>query len=198
MGWYVPVSTEDLDRWKEAGHLEFYQELQIDPRTLSIAGINHEFGAIRNEWDGDFVEALIADMNSRTQIHDPKKLETLYDFVFETHTYCGEGKYRYHPLLGPIYKYPKPFEWCWPIFIPDHFEILYQGIKRGLSYLVISDLKNQCEFLDANSCKIHAIKPHVCKEFPYQEIDGQRQLALFEEFIKICPGLKRQSIPDIP
>ncbi len=130
-------------------------------------------------------------MSSVNRLKDNYKAEEVYNFVLENHDYVGEGKYRYHALLGFIYKYPAEYNWTWPIFIPKSLEVVYKGMDVGLDYIIISDLKNQCEFLEDNSCSIHSIKPNICRIFPFEKIEGELKMTLFEEFEKICSGLKK-------
>ncbi len=59
MGWYIPITRQDLDLWNKKGKLEYHSKIQVDPRAISIVGINEGFGGYSREWDGDFMERVI-------------------------------------------------------------------------------------------------------------------------------------------
>lgn len=111
----------------------------------------------------------------------------------EVHEYRGEGKLRYHPLLGNIYKFPSETGWIWPIFMPRNLDFVLQGMELGLDYTVISDLKDRCEFLHERKCSIHEFKPNVCNKFSFRIVKDKQHLGIFDEFEQIGQGLKKRN-----
>ena len=107
-GWYVPILEEDLLVWEKSGKTDFHEKIQIDPRAISIIGINFDFD--RSDWDEDFISRVKKNEDKCNGIIDTNKLKKIYDFVFDNHDYIGEGRHRDHPVLGDIYSFPKPYE----------------------------------------------------------------------------------------
>lgn len=191
-GWYVPLFKEDLIKWKKKQNnkVEIHKKIQVDPRKISIIGLNNH--SWKSEWNEEFIAYVKNHPNQCAEIMDTPKAQMVYDFLFEEHEYIGEGNHRKHPALGDVYKFPEPFEWQWPIFIPNHFDIVFKGMKLGISYLAITDLTGDCEFLENGLCSIHKRKPIACERFPYRRVEGKWRLSVFPKFIKVCKGLKRR------
>jgi Fe-S-cluster containining protein len=189
-GWYVPIFKEDLLKWKKNDKIDIFKKIQVDPRKISIIGLNNH--SWKSEWEENFIAYVKAHPEECSEITDFPKAHNIYDFLLENHEYIEEGNNRKHPALGDIYKFPEPYGWEWPIFIPKDFGTIFKGMKLGISYLAITDLTGDCEFLENGLCSIHKLKPLACELFPYRRIEGKWELSLFPKFMKVCKGLKKQ------
>lgn len=189
-GWYVPIFIEDLLIWKEKKRTDISKKLQVDPRKISIIGLNNH--SWKSEWDEEFMAYVKNHPEKCAQLDDIPRAEKVYDFLFENHEYVGEGKHQKHKALGDIYLFPRPYEWKWPTFVPDDLQTALRAMEHGLSYITQIDPTGDCIFLKNSLCILHPIKPMVCQRFPYRQIDGKWTLEGFEGLIKICRGLKKK------
>ncbi|MFO8017665.1 MAG: hypothetical protein R6U96_03460 [Promethearchaeia archaeon] len=189
-GWYVPIFKEDLLVWKQESRTGVYKNLQVDPRKISIIGLNNS--SWKSEWDEDFMAYVRNNPEKCAKLIDIPKTEKIYDFLFNHHEYMGEGKHRKHKALGDIYLFPRPYKWSWPKFVPKDFQTTLHAMDLGLSYIAQTDPTGDCIFLEDSLCVLHPIKPIACQKFPYRRIDGKWTLEGFEGLLKICKGLKKK------
>jgi len=172
-GFEVVVERQDIELWIKAGKRDFYQFLQIDPKCISQSGLA-----------GYHIEEINTLDKLNEQYDDDKyknKLQELKDFILKNHSYLGKGP----PL--PIYTILTKLGRT-PILVPKNLNILIEGLKWGLVYIIKYESGGSCPFLRDNLCSIHEIKPKACKLFPYNE---KGELRVDDFFIKICKGLKR-------
>lgn len=120
-----------------------------------------------------------------------QKFLDLIRFISEEHKYVGEPRMDRggNHILG-IFHLP---HWLFPdigyraILIPTKFNIILEGLKRGIRYKLINERQDRCEFLEKNRCSIHDIKPKACKEFPFNRNIGSQNET--ERLLKTCKGL---------
>jgi len=166
----VVIEQEDIERWIKAGNSNIYQYVQIDPKCISNTGLAGYH--IEEENTLEKLKAKYKDKGYN------KKLDELKEFILKNHIYLGKGPplpiYTFIPDLGRT-----------PILVPKNLNVLLDGLKWGLVYVVLYEVGGYCPFLKENLCSIHEIKPNVCRSFPYNE---EGDLNIDEFFIKICRG----------
>ena len=74
-----------------------------------------------------------------------------------------------------------------PILIPKSFDIVFEGLKQGLNYIIKLNSDGSCPFLNLNLCSIQNFKPKVCKRFPYDKDGGIKE---DNYFFSLCEDLK--------
>lgn len=74
-----------------------------------------------------------------------------------------------------------------PILVPKCFEVMQEGLKKGLIYILKYEKYSKCPFMEHNKCSIHDEKPSECRAFPY---DKEGNLRDDDYLRKICKGFK--------
>ncbi len=176
-GFEIVIEQEDIERWIKAGKSNFYQYVQIDPKCISNTGLA-----------GYHIEEVNTLQKLKEKYKDKEydsKLDELKEYILKNHVYLGKG---WPPL--PIYTF-LPDLGRTPILVPKNLNVLLEGLKWELVYVILFEVGGYCPFLKDNLCSIHEIKPNVCRSFPYNE---EGDLKIDEFFIKICQGLTKRSL----
>lgn len=145
----------------------------IDPKCISS---NMDIKTINNSENGN----TTVKKEQEDQEFDIKN-NKLIEFIQKNHSYYGQSPLRFH--LDTILPYTKQD----PILIPHNFNIMLEGIKLGLDYIVECDSYGNCSFLDLNECTIHEVKPIACKNFPFTK---DKCLRNDDIYVSICRGIK--------
>lgn len=171
----VVIQKEDIEKWINGGHSDFYQFVQIDAKSISPTGL----GGFHIE-EVNTLEILKKKYKDKTY---KKKLAKLKNFILKNHKFLGNG------LPLPIHTFITDLGRT-PILVPKSLKKLLKGLEWGLVYIIKFEVGGYCPFLDKNLCSIHDIKPKVCRSFPYNE---EGELKVDEFLINICQGLMKNS-----
>ncbi|MFX1606219.1 MAG: YkgJ family cysteine cluster protein [Promethearchaeota archaeon] len=176
-------------KWERQSKNEFLKHIQINPLSISPAGLgDYTYGESVIEIPG-LVERR-GENEEFNKVEFEKRLETMRNLVLENHDYCGEGEtnlpvYSYFSFFFPVDVYFEgvgPF----PIFRPQAFTVILKGMDLGVKYVLSFDSHGQCNFLEEDLCSIHEIKPVACQRFPFNQ-DGA--LRVDERVLEICCGI---------
>jgi len=189
MYWDIILTREDVLKWDRHSKNEFLKNIQINPLSISPAGLgDYTYGESVIEIPG-LVERS-EENNEFNKAEFEKRLETIRNFVLENHDYHGEGEtnlpvYSYFSFFFPVDTY---FEGVGPlpIFRPRSFKVILKGMDLEVKYVLSFDSHGHCIFLNENLCSIHEIKPVACQKFPFKQ-DGS--LRLDERVLDICQGI---------
>ena len=177
VGSEISISKNDIQNWINIGKLDLSLNFYIDPKSISTEGL----GGYHIEKKNALFELL-----KRYGEHNYElKKQELREFILKNHIYEGEGII---PL--PVYTFIEELGRM-PILIPRNYDVLFEGIDRGLDYLILYQTDGKCPFLEDNLCTIHEIKPLDCKTFPHNE---KGALKTDRYFLKICQGIKKRKI----
>jgi Fe-S-cluster containining protein len=187
--WEIILHKQDILKWEAAGKQEFLQHIQINPISISPAGLG----------DPRFGRSVI-ELPQMTQIKDfdekqfEAQLKLIKEFVLENHNYLGEGPFHFpvHGYFAFFFPTNTYFEGKGerPLFSPKNFKAILDGIELGLQYILIFNPAGHCNFLEGNLCSIHDLKPIACRMFPY---DTNGNLRVEEKILKLCRGFDYQS-----
>ncbi len=172
-GLEISIREIDLKKWIDKGENDFIDKIQIDPKSISpdgLAGYHIE--------EKNALLALLKQFNDNE--YQIKKKE-LKQFILENHDFLGNGIY---PI--PIYSFIEQLGRM-PVLIPHDFDVVIEGIKRNIDYIIKFKKDGSCPFLTDNLCSIQEIKPLDCKQFPY---DDKGAIKINNYFLKICNGIK--------
>ena len=171
-GLEISIRKEDILTWIRAEKENFVSHIQIDPKSISSEGL----GGYHIEEENALLELL---KNCDEEKYEEKKKE-LEAFITNNHEYLGKGIV---PL--PIYTFIDNLGRM-PILVPKTFQVILEGMKWGIAYILKYQLNRFCPFQKDNLCSIHDIKPHDCKRFPYDE---KGNLKTDSHILKICKGI---------
>ncbi|TFG07155.1 MAG: hypothetical protein EU539_05750 [Promethearchaeota archaeon] len=175
-GFKVTIKKEDVKLWKELEKSEILEHLKLDPECISLKEFNYHM-----DKDGSAVmkSKMLTNSNNLNV-----KLNNLVDFIHKKHDYQGSGSYPldYFTIIPNMRNNP--------ILIPKSYEIILEGMKLGLNYIINLDSRGFCPFLKLNSCIIHEFKPFDCKRFPFGYNGNLRN---DNYFLALCKGLKRKN-----
>ncbi len=169
-GFDVRVRDSEISKWDELGKDEFINHIQIDPKCISPEGLGGYHIEVKNDRKA---------LGRAFQNYSEEQKQELINFIQENHIFKGQGEI---PL--PIYTF-LPNMPPRPILIPKSYDIIKQGLKRNIVYILKFNLII-CPFLEGNLCSIHEIKPEDCKNFPFDQY-GNCFINDFE--LKICKGM---------
>jgi len=170
-GFEVRVCKKDIINWIRLGKEKFTQNIKIDPKCIAPEGLGGYH--LHEREDGKSLGKLFQNFSEEEK-------DELINFIMNHHTFKGQDEI---PL--PIYTF-LPNKPSRPVFIPKTLEIVKQGLKRKLVYILRFNL-NTCPFLKDNLCSIHEIKPEDCKYFPFDR-SGNCYINDYE--LKICKGMQ--------
>jgi Fe-S-cluster containining protein len=171
-GLEISIRKEDVLTWIKAGKEDYVSYVQIDPKSISSEGL----GGYHIEEENALLDLL---KNYGEEKYEEKKKE-LEAFIIKNHYYLGKGIV---PL--PIYTFIENLGRM-PVLVPRSFQIVLEGMKWGIAYILKYYLNRFCPFQKDNMCSIHDIKPHDCKKFPY---DDKGNLKTDPHILKICKGI---------
>ncbi|HUX99383.1 MAG TPA: YkgJ family cysteine cluster protein [Candidatus Deferrimicrobium sp.] len=157
----VILVERDILDWIQKGRSDLLQYIQIQ-----LESINYE----------NFLKAEIEG-----------KLEQLRIFILANHEYLGEDIKVEGDILIKFHNY-LPNIGIRGILSPKNFEVILNGMKLGIKYILRCEANGYCIFFKKNRCLIHEVKPAICKQFPF-ETNGQ--LALNDWTLSICKGIKK-------
>ena len=185
--WDIILTKEDVLLWDQNGKDKFLKHIQINPLSISPAGLgDHTFGVSVIEIP-DVVEYNNKEFN---KVEFENRLEKIRAFVLDNHDYLGEGTsnlpvHSYFSFFFPVDTY---FEEVGPrpIFSPKSIVVMLQGMEMGLKYVLRYNSHGQCFFLKESRCSIHKIKPVTCQEFPFNQTGSLRT---DERVLNICQGI---------
>ena len=172
-GLEISIRREDILNWLQAGKNDFNVHVQIDSKSISSEGL----AGYHIEEQNALMELL--KVNNKEDYEIKKK--ELQEFILKNHDYLGKGM-----LPLPIYSFIETLDRM-PILVPRTLEVVLEGIKRGIAYILKYKSDRRCPFQQDNLCRIQEIKPKDCKRFPYKE-DGS--LKTDNYILKICKGIK--------
>ncbi len=178
--WEIIILKEDVLKWEHAGKREFLKHIQINPISISPAGLgDRRFG----------VPVIELPQMEPTEKFSETRLKLVMQFVLENHNFLGEGTLHLpvHGFFAFFFPTNTYFEGMGerPIFSPKSFKALLDGLDLGLQYILIFDPEGHCQFLDDNLCSIHDLKPTACRIFP---LDADGSLRVEEKLLTLCPG----------
>ena len=171
-GLEISIRKEDGLRWIQAEKHDYFQHVQIDPKSISSEGL----GGYHIEEENALLE-LLKVYNENEYEEKQKELEA---FILNNHIYQGKDNiplpiYTFIPDLGRM-----------PILIPRNLQVALEGMKWGIAYILKYEPNRFCPFQKDDLCSIHDIKPNDCKRFPY---DKEGKLKTDSFFLKICNGI---------
>lgn len=172
-GYKIFVKRDDLITWDKNGKTRILEHVKIDPKCISLKVSNEH-----QERDGKAINKIKKNnLNEEFNV----KLRKLISFIQQNHFYHGKEYYQldYYTFI-PNMRYN-------PILIPKSFDIVFEGLKSGLNYIIKLDSNGSCPFLNLNLCSIQNYKPKACKRFPYNK-DGRMREDNY--FLSICMGVK--------
>jgi Fe-S-cluster containining protein len=172
-GLEISIRKDDVLRWIRAERHDYFQHVQIDPKSISSEGL----GGYHIE-EGNALLELLKAYSDKEYENKKKELEA---FILKNHTYQGKDNI---PL--PIYTYIQVLGRM-PILIPRSFQVMLEGMKWGIVYILKYQSNRSCPFQKDNLCSIHDIKPNDCKRFPY---DNEGKLKTDSFFLKMCKGIR--------
>ena len=176
-------------KWDRHGKNEFLKHIQINPLSISPAGLSdYTYGESVIEIPG-LVERR-EENKEFNKVEFEKRLEAIRNFVLENHDYHGEGEaslpvYSYFSFFFPVDTYFDGVG-AFPIFRPRSFTVMLKGLNLEVKYVLSFDSHGHCIFLNENLCSIHEIKPVACQKFPFNQ-DGS--LRIDERVLEICQGI---------
>ncbi len=194
--WDVIITKQDVLIWDQLGKDAFLDFIQINPLSISPAGLgDRRFGI-------PFVEipSLIENNDDDAGelwdfIEFEKSLNRLKDFILRNHNYLGEGESNLtiHGYFSFFYPNEAYFNGMGerPIFSPKNFRVILKGINLGLKYILMFDALRHCGFLEGNLYSIHKLKPQACKMFP---LDMEKKLRKEKHILNVHKGLKSLKI----
>nr|MDO8114844.1 YkgJ family cysteine cluster protein [Candidatus Sigynarchaeota archaeon] len=181
----IDIRMDDVARWKQQDREDIVRGFQIDMKSLAPAAV------IPLGW----YKVHPIDQGTTTEKGSQKSPEMafldehregvneLVRFIVDNHVRVSNGlKNEYLP------------HWFLPdtcyiaIFQPKSIVIMKQGILKGIRYILINNLRGQCEFLQANLCSIHDTKPIVCQEYPNKD-HLENDVRAATKFIEVCKGV---------
>ena len=181
----ISIRPDDVSRWKQEGRDDIAAGLQIDMKCLAPAAV------IPLGWYASHVGLAAGDRG------DPAACEKAF---------IDENRPGFDSLIGFIIKNHDRLEnkrcnvnfvhWFLPdagykdIFRPKDLDVIEEGIRRGLQYIAIMDLRGECYFLRENACIIHETKPGDCRGYPVKEQVEKIEQAR-SKFIETCKGLEK-------
>ena len=171
-GLEISIRKEDVLRWIQAGKHDYSQHVQIDPKSISSEGL----AGYHIEEENALLD-LLKDYGEKEYEEKKKELES---FILKNHSYQGKDNiplpiYTFIPNLGRM-----------PILIPRSFQVVLDGMKWGITYILKYQSNRCCPFQNDNLCSIQDIKPKDCKRFPY---DKEGKLKTESHLLKICKGI---------
>lgn len=187
--WDIILTREDVLKWIRHSKNEFLKHIQINPLSISPAGLSdYTYGESVIEIPG-LVERR-EENKEFNKVEFEKRLEIMRNFVLDNHDYNGESEaslpvYSYFSFFFPVETYfggIGPF----PIFRPRSFTVMLKGLNLEVKYVLSFDSHGHCIFLNENLCSIHEIKPVACQKFPFNQ-DGS--LRVDERVLDICQGI---------
>lgn len=172
VGYRVYIQKEDIKNWIETDQAEIIDYLKIDLKSISLKEFNRH-----QEEESSAIKEIRK--NCINKAYD-EKFNELINFIQRNHFYRGKEYtlLRYYTFL-PNMRHN-------PILTPKTFEIVLEGLNKGLDYIINLDSKGFCPFLKLNLCSIHHFKPLACKRFPYKKNGTLRD---GEYFLSICKGI---------
>lgn len=190
--WDIILTKEDVLKWDQNGKDEFLKHIQINPLSISPAGLgDYTCGVSVIEIPG-IVESK-DEGKEFNKMEFENRLERIRKFVLDNHDYLGEGTgnlpvHSYFSFFFPVNTY---FEEVgnMPIFRPQSFVVMLTGMDMGVKYVLSFDSLGQCFFLKENLCSIQEIKPVACQEFPFDQVGSLRTA---ERVLDICRGITTQ------
>lgn len=171
-GLEISIRKDDVLTWIQAEKKDFASHIQIDPKSISSEGL----GGYHIEEENALLQLL---KNYGEEEYEEKKKE-LEEFILTNHDYLGKGIV---PL--PIYAFIKDLGRM-PILVPKSFQAVFEGMKRGIAYILMYQSNQWCPFQKDNLCSIQDIKPQDCKRFPY---DKEGKLKTEDHILKLCKGI---------
>ena len=171
-GLEISIRKEDILTWIQAKKEDFVSHIQIDPKSISSEGL----GGYHIEEQNALLELL---KKHGEEKYEEKKKE-LREFILDNHDFLGKGI-----LPLPIYTFIEKLGRM-PILVPRSFQVVLEGMKKSIAYILKYHLNRFCPFQEDNMCSIHDIKPYDCKRFPYDE---QGNLKTDAHIIKLCKGI---------
>jgi len=167
----ISIRREDIVNWIQAGKNDYYQYIQIDPKSISAEGL----GGYHIEEENALLELLKSYKNKQYE----EKKKALESFILKNHTFHGKDNvplpiYTFIPNLGRM-----------PILIPRSLHVVLEGLKWSITYILKYQSDGCCPFQVDNLCSIHDLKPQDCKRFPY---DKEGNLKTENFIIKLCKG----------
>ncbi|MGV9172907.1 MAG: hypothetical protein ACOC44_12955 [Promethearchaeia archaeon] len=172
----VYIDKEDIEKWERLEMSDMLRYVQIDAESISEDGL----GGYHIEDDN----AVLRLKESYSGERLAEKTEELIIFIESNHYYVGTAE-----LPLPIYTII-PGREKRPIFIPKDFNVVREGMKRGIAYKIYKPISGICPLLKNNKCSIHRAKPKACAMFPY---DDEGTLDIGEFRVSLCKGLKRKN-----
>ena len=180
----VGIRLDDVLSWEENGREDIVAGIQIDMKSISPAVL------IPLAWYAAH----------RDMLHDAS------DVALPEHAFIAEHEQEFTWLIGFITQNHEHLQnplcsqdiphWFLPatcykdIFRPHDLDVVEEGLRRGVQYIVIQDIKGACEFLDGNLCGIHETKPADCHEYPnWDQIE--HDAAAREKFLALCKGINQ-------
>ena len=169
-GFDVRVRKNDILKWINLGKNKFIQNIKIDPKCISSDGLG---GFHIEEEDNS------KSLGRIFHTYSEEEQQELINFILNNHVFVGQDEIPL-PIQTFLPNIPPR-----PILIPKNFEVIKQGLKRKIIYILKFNLI-MCPFLKGNLCSIHNIKPEDCKNFPFDQY-GNCYINDFE--LKICKGM---------
>ena len=174
-GFDVRVREHDISAWIDLGKEEFLQNIKLDPKCIASEGLGGYHIEVREDRKA---------LGKIFQAYSEEQKQDLIKFILKNHVYYGQDEI---PL--PIYTFIPNLP-SRPILVPKSYDIIKEGLKRNLIYIIKFNLI-MCPFLEGNICSIHEVKPEDCKNFPFDQF-GNCIINDYE--LKICKGLKEISL----
>ena len=166
-GFEIRIGKEDILNWIQVEKTNILQHIQIEPLSISVDGL------VGYHIEVDHIQEI-------KEKFSEENIKILTEFILKNHNYHGESII---PL--PIYTFLPGMERR-PILTPKNFQIILEGLKLGLIYILRFNYMT-CPFLEDNLCSIHEIKPQECRAFPYNK---EGKLKVDDYTLKICKGIK--------
>ena len=173
-GYIVSIQKEDVINWVDLEEIKILGHIIINPKCISL-----NYDTYFNSQDGKTIVELKRKYNHKVL---KKKIRELITFIENNHLYYGKTSLSLNiRTILPDMEYD-------PILKPNNFNIILQGIKLGLEYILQSSPAGHCNLLKLNICSFHNFKPIACKRFTYTKENCLRKDNLF---LSVCRGLKK-------
>ncbi len=173
-GFDIYIRKEDILNWIENDKESFVKNIQIDPKCISIKGLGGFHIEVENEDNT---------LGKDFQNFSEKEKKKLIEFILNNHDLLGNDDlplpiYTFLPNIGPK-----------PILSPKTIQIMINGLKRGLLYILNFNY-GQCPYLKNNTCSIYKFRPKECRDFPF---NNKGELTLDVHLLKLCKGIDKVS-----
>ena len=187
----VAIHKDDIKKWTSLGkEEEFLRQIEVDMIALQFKNMaGEEWLRKNNLFSVDLDENRAIDLKFR--IHQYRnefkdELNDISNFLLENHDIMDKiSEETLHPnqnqhwFISGITEHQK--------LIPLSFQVIRDGITKGISYILKRNKYRKCPFIENNLCSIHAYKPVGCAAFPRPDAIPRD----FDNLLKSCKGLRR-------